>query len=203
MDRTLKEEAMHAVSEMDSMLNRLNGMFMGLESTLEKALKANEDRARLFNEQLAAPRGNITNWPKEDRAVVQLSDVPPPTHGLIVKAADLKTSSQETKRLIKEAIDSKALQLGVSKIKNLLNDALFVECKPETDRDILEKELSKLSTLNVGRPKNKLPTLLLSFVPKEVEDADIKHTILQQNNLIHMEDSIRNSLKGHLRTQGT
>lgn len=65
-----------------------------------------------------------------------------------------------------------------------------MECKSETDRDILEKELSKLRTLNVGRPRKKLPTLLLSFVPKEVEDADIKHTILQQNNLIHLEDSI-------------
>jgi len=69
------------------------------------------------------------------------------------------------------------------------------------DCDILEKELSKLSKLNVGRPKKKLPTLLLPFVPKEVEDADIKHTILHQNNLIHLEDSIRNSLKGHLRNQ--
>ena len=109
MDKTLKEEAMHAVSEMDSMLNRLNGMFLGLESTLEKALKANEDRVRLFSEHLVAPSGNITNWPKEDHAVVQPSDIPPPTHGLIVKAADLKTSTQETKRLMKEVVDPKAL----------------------------------------------------------------------------------------------
>jgi len=42
----------------------------------------------------------------------------------------------------------------------------------------------------VGRPKKKLPSLLLSFVPKDVEDAIIKNTILQQNNLIHLEDSI-------------
>jgi len=33
-DKTLKEEAMHAVSEMDSLLNKLNGMFLCLESTL-------------------------------------------------------------------------------------------------------------------------------------------------------------------------
>lgn len=56
-------------------------------------------------------------------------DDPPTTHGLIVKAADPKTSSQETKRIINEAVDPKALQLGVNKIKNLSNDALFVECK--------------------------------------------------------------------------
>lgn len=57
----------------------------------------------------------------------------------------------------------------------------------QTDRDILETELNKLSILNVGRPKKKLPTLL-SFVPKEIEDDDIKNTILQQNNLTHLED---------------
>jgi hypothetical protein len=43
-------------------------------------------------------------------------------------------------------VDPKALQLGVNKIKNLANDALFVECKTEKDRDTLEKELSKLNT---------------------------------------------------------
>ena len=85
MDKTLKVEAMHEVSEMDSMLNRLNGMFWGLESTPEKALKANEDRVRLFSEQLAAPNGNITNWPKEDRTVLQPSGVPPHPTGLLLK----------------------------------------------------------------------------------------------------------------------
>jgi hypothetical protein len=191
MDKTIKEEAMHVVSEMDCMLNRLSGMFLGLESALKKAFNDNEkDRARLYSEQLAASRGPKTNWLEGHRTVVQPSDVPPPTHGLIVKAADSKTSPYETKRLIKEAVDPKALQLGVSKIKNLSNDALFVECKTEKDRDTLEKELSKLSTLNVGRPKKKLPTLLLSFLPKEVEDADIKNTILQQNNLTHLENPI-------------
>jgi len=83
----------------------------------------------------------------------------------------------------------KALQLGVRKIKNLSNDVLFVECRAEFDRDTLEKELSKLSTINVGIPRKKLPTLLLMFVPKEVVDDNIKNTILQQNNLTHLEDS--------------
>jgi len=42
----------------------------------------------------------------------------------------------------------------------------------------------------VGRPKKKLPTLLLKFVPIETEDADIKSTILQQNNLLHLSHSV-------------
>ena len=38
MDKSLKEEAVLAVSEMDCLLNKLGGMFLGLESTLEKVL---------------------------------------------------------------------------------------------------------------------------------------------------------------------
>jgi hypothetical protein len=190
MDRTIKEEAIHAVSEMDTLLNKLSGMFMGLESTLKKAfIDKEKDSARLYSEQLEASRGSKTNWPDGHRTVVQPSEVSHPTHGLIVKVPDSNTSSHETKRIIKEAVDPKALQLGVNKIKNLANDALFVECKTEKDRDTLEKELSILSTLSVGRPKKKLPTLLLSFVPKEIED-DIKNTILLQNNLAHLADPI-------------
>ena len=85
--------------------------------------------------------------------MAQPSSDPPPTFELIIKAADPKTSSHETKRIIKEAVDPKALELGVSKIKNLSNDVLFVECKTKLDRDTLEKELSKLSTINVGIPR--------------------------------------------------
>ena len=107
-----------------------------------------------------------------------------------MKAADEKTLSHETKRIIKETVDLKALNLGVGKIKNLTNDAVFVECRTETDRDILEKELNKISAISVGRPKKKLPTLLHKFVPIEIDDADIKSTILQQNNLLHLSDSV-------------
>jgi len=49
-----------------------------------------------------------------------------------------------------------------------------VECKIESDRDTLEKERSKLSTINVAHPRKKLLTLLLMFVPKEVGDDDTK-----------------------------
>ena len=191
MDRTLKEEAIHAVSEMDTMLSKLSGMFQGLESTLKKALIAAEkDKARLSSEQLVASPGPRANQTKGVHTVAQPNKVQPSTFGLVVKAADMKTSSHETKRIIKEAVDPKALKLGVCKLKNLANEAVFVECRTETDRDTLENELIKMSAITVGRPKKKLPTLLLKFVPKEVEDADIKSTILQQNNLTHLEDGI-------------
>ena len=81
----------------------------------------------------------------------------------------------------------------MSKLKNLANNAVLVECKSKTDRDILEKELGKLSTVTVERPKRRLPTLLLMFVLKEVEDNVIKDTILYQNNLSHIEYLVFNT----------
>ena len=80
MDKVLKEEAMHVASEMGSMLNRLNGMFMGLESTLKKVIIATEkDRERSYSEQLVTPPGTKVNRPKGLWTVAQPSGNPPPT----------------------------------------------------------------------------------------------------------------------------
>jgi hypothetical protein len=37
MDKSLKEEVVHAVSEMECLLNKLRGMFLSLECTLKKS----------------------------------------------------------------------------------------------------------------------------------------------------------------------
>jgi hypothetical protein len=50
MDKTMKKEAEYAVSEMDSLLNKLGGMFLGLECTLKKALKTAKERPRRYRE---------------------------------------------------------------------------------------------------------------------------------------------------------
>jgi hypothetical protein len=89
-------------------------------------------------------------------------------------------------------VDPKTLKLGVNKLKNLANNALLVQCKNKTDSDILEKELRKLRTVTVERPKRKLPALLVMFVPKEIEDEAIRDKILQQNNLSHIEFPVLN-----------
>jgi hypothetical protein len=111
---------------------------------------------------------------------------------LIVRAADPNITSHEAKRLIKEAEDPKALKLGVKKVKNLANNALLVECKSKDDSEILEKELTKLSTVTVEHPKRKFPTLILKYVPNDVDNEEIKDTVIHQNNLSHMLDTILN-----------
>jgi hypothetical protein len=63
----------------------------------------------------------------------------------------------------------------VSKLKNLANNVVLVECKSKTNHDILEKKVGKLSMVTVECPKRKLLTLLLMFVPKELEDDEIRH----------------------------
>jgi len=190
MDKTLKEEAVLAVSEMDCLLNKLGGMFLGLESSLEKALTTAEERARSYSETLAPSTGTQNQKLNAPHPTAQPSNAPPQPVGLIVRAADPNTTSHEAKRLIKEAVDPKALKLGVNKLKSLANNAVWVECKSKTDSEILEKELSKLRTITVEHPKRKLPTLLLMHVPKDVGNEELRDTILHQNNLSSLEDSI-------------
>jgi len=72
----------------------------------------------------------------------------------------------------------------VSKLKNLANNAVLVECKSKTDRNILEKELSKLRTVTVERPKSNLPTLLLMYVPKDVIYDVLKDTVLYKTTCL-------------------
>jgi len=61
---------------------------------------------------------------------------------------------------------------------------VLVECRSKTDRDILEKELSKLRTVTVERPTRNLPTLLLMHVPKVVKDDVLKDTILHKTTCL-------------------
>jgi hypothetical protein len=118
MDKTLKEEAVHTVNEMDSLLNKLEGVFCDLECTLGKALRtAEKEKARRYSELLATSSNTQKYSLNKPHPVAQPSDSPPSTAGLIVTAADPNTSSHKAKRLIKEAIDPKALKLGVSKLK--------------------------------------------------------------------------------------
>jgi hypothetical protein len=113
MDKSLKEEAVHAVSEIEGLLNKLGGMFLGLDCTLEKVLTTAEDKARRYSELLATsikPQNHSQNTLNQ---IAHHGEGPPQTVRLIVKAADPNTSSQEAKRLIKEAVDPKALKLGL------------------------------------------------------------------------------------------
>jgi hypothetical protein len=107
-----------------------------------------------------------------------------------VKAADENTSSHETKRIINETVDPKALKLGVSKIKKPSKQGRLRRMQDRIGQGHTRKRTKKISAISVGRPKKKLPTLLLKFVPNEKKDADIKSTILQQNNLQHLTDSV-------------
>ena len=98
--------------------------------------------------------------------------------------------SLATRKLLKEKIDPKTLQVGVNKMKELANNALLVECESKTDRDVLQNELSKINLVTTEQPKMKLPTLLLKFVPIEIDDLELKDLIIQQNNLNHIVDPV-------------
>lgn len=194
MDRTLKEEAISSVSELNNLMNRISGMFLGLEATLNKVISTTERRtSRLYSEQLAPSLGA----PRDFQPPVLQTSLPPSgvrteTACLIVKPADSNMSSDHVKALVRETVDPKALKLGINKMKNLSNNALLVECNNTTDRELLEIELNKIAAVSVERPKKKLPTLLLQYVPYNIADTEIKDTIIHQNNLDHIDEAVLN-----------
>jgi len=191
MDKSLKEETVLAVSEMDCLLNKHGGMLLGLESTLEKVLTtAEKERAHRYSELLATSIGTQNGSLNSPHQIAQPGGGPPQTVGLIVKAVDPNTSSHEAKQIIKVAVEPKALKLGVNKFKSLANHAVLVECKSKADRVILENELNKIRTITVEHPKRKLPTLLLMHVPRDVENEEIRDTVIHQNNLSPLEDPV-------------
>jgi hypothetical protein len=113
MDKTPKEEAVYVVSEMDSLLNRLRGMFLGLECTLKKALTTIEkERALTYCELLATSPSTQSNSQEIFHPAVQPSDRLPQTVGLIVKAADPNTSSHEVKNTNKRSGGPKGTKIG-------------------------------------------------------------------------------------------
>ncbi|XP_069701528.1 uncharacterized protein [Periplaneta americana] len=107
-----------------------------------------------------------------------------------VKPTEPTMNPDNMKQLIRETVDHKALKVEVNKMKKLSNNTLFVECNNSTDCDTLEKKLTKINALSIERPKKKLPAILLKFVPRHIDDAEVKDLILQQNNLTHLENPV-------------
>ena len=190
MDKTLKEEAVNSVSEINNLLNKLGGMFLGLENTLKKALTSVEkDTPRSYSELLAASVRDSGNYQTPvHHPLLPPSGGQPKTASLIIKPNEPTMNPDNIKQLIRESVDPKALKVGVNKMKKLSNNTLLVECNNSTDRDTLEKELSKLNSLSIERPKKKLPAMLLKYVPLHIDDSEVKDIILQQNNLTHIEN---------------
>ena len=193
MVKTLKEEAIMSVREMETILNKLSGMFLGLESSLRKALSTPEVTAtRMYSDVVATSSGPPRNHQLPSHLVAPPFGNTPKTSGLIVKTEDQHSTSHELKTLIKESLDPKALQLGVNNIRNLTGSAVFVECHNRTDCETMERELKKVKGLTVERPKRRLPTLIIKHVPKDIEDPDIKDIILHQNNLSQVDEPLIN-----------
>ena len=193
MDKTLKEEALQSVSELNISMNKISGMFLSLELSLHKAITtAERGNPRLYSELVAPSPGNQNNfqptpWPRLPPGGRQYEAA-----SLIIKPAEANTPPEQVKKLLRETVDPRALKIGINKMKNISNNALLVECSNSGDRDELQKELNKLDNITVELPKKKLPTLLLKFVPNNIADSEIKDIIIQQNNLAHIAEPVLN-----------
>jgi hypothetical protein len=124
---------------MECLLNKVGGMFLGLESTLGKALSLAEEKANRYSEQLATSMGPKSHSQRTTNLRAQPVDGPPKTVGIIVRAADPNTTSHEAKRLIKEAVDPKALKLGVNRAKTWQTTPCWWSAKASMTAKFLKK----------------------------------------------------------------
>ncbi|PSN44033.1 hypothetical protein C0J52_16967 [Blattella germanica] len=112
--------------------------------------------------------------------------------------------SREFSDSIKELTEKQCSNCGRADIKSAHDDNLCKQCSKKPDKyteqnrmkssvnkndcEILEKELKKITVIQTEKPKRKLPTMLIKYVPKDVTDAELKNTLLHQNNLSHLEE---------------
>ena len=98
MDKTLKVETIKSVREMDTILNKLSGTFLGLESSLRKALTTAEVTAScIYSEVVATSSGPPRNHQLPTHPVAPPFGDTSKTSGLIVKNVDKHSTSLELK----------------------------------------------------------------------------------------------------------
>jgi len=130
-------------------------MFLGLECTLEKALNTAEEMVRRYSELLATSIGtqnHSQNTPPNSAAWRRST----PNSWANSQCGWPKYILPRGQKTNKRGRWPKSIKTGVSKLKNLWNNAVLVECKSNCDREILEKELSKLYSHRTT-PKNEAP----------------------------------------------
>ncbi|KAJ9589313.1 hypothetical protein L9F63_017472 [Diploptera punctata] len=101
-------------------------MFLGLESSLKKALTSVEkETPRLYSEQLATSVGATSNYyTPTHHFLPPSSGQPTKTASLIIKPTDPTMNPDNIKQLIRETVDPKSLKVGVNKMKKLSNNTL-------------------------------------------------------------------------------
>ena len=119
---------MHSVSEINNLLNNKWNV-LGLEYTLKKAITSGATgTTRLHSEQLSTSVGVGGTRKTHTYPPLTPSGDQPETAGIIVTPTDPNMNLDSMKQIIRETIDLKSLKVGVSKMKKLSNNSLFVEC---------------------------------------------------------------------------
>lgn len=184
MNRTLKEEAIISVTEMETALNKVCGMFLYLENELKTAREANR---QTYSDAVQLSPGLLSNYPLLGNCATLTSsgdNNKPPPGVLIAKATDPAMTSDTIKKLIRSKINPEEIKVGINKIRSISNGALLIECRNTTESSLLESELlSKVKEVSITKPRRLNPTIQIKNVPSDIPDENISNILLNQNEL--------------------
>ena len=153
---------------------------------LQKDMKTVTSGIEHIKEQNTAHGSYILEQQKTTYAKV--AAIPKPTfnkHTLILNPTDKDIKSQDIINTIKEKINPINLGIGINQIKKINNEKILISCRNMYETEIMKNEIDKnipkIET-RISKPKN--PLIVLTNVQKEVNPAEIKNIIVNQNKHI-------------------
>lgn len=125
---------------------------------------------------------------------VHLTKSQPSTNsGIIVASTQQNCSSLTIEKTIKEKVDLVQAKTGVTLIKHISNDRIFLATQTESDSKSLEKIVSEKMgpEFRVSQPKKILPQLIISNVEKEYEEENLNEEIRSTNAGFDEQDRVK------------
>lgn len=121
----------------------------------------------------------------------------PPTktsNGVIItSSSQTNYSSIQLEKIIKENINLTEVKTGVTKLKHISNDRIFLGTQTTKDSEVIEKIImEKLgSKVKVSHPKKIMPQLIISNIEKEYNEQELWEEIKSTNHGFDDQDQIK------------
>lgn len=99
--------------------------------------------------------------------------------------------SKKTKEEIQKKLQPATLEVGITEIKNIRDGGVIIKCKHKEEVEKIkaaaEKKLNK--KYNIKIPDQKNPCIKIMDIEEEMNENDLKRSILKQNQYLHHDSS--------------
>lgn len=100
--------------------------------------------------------------------------------------------SKKTKEEIQKKLQPATLEVGITEIKNIRDGGVIIKCKHKEEVEKIkaaaEKKLNKKYNINIPDQKN--PCIKIMDIEEEMNENDLKNSILKQNQYLQHDSSI-------------